>query len=345
MYEVFRRCCRAGPGRSVSGVAEAELVEFVLSGYTDADGVRLETGFGPGRGAEFERAADGWRLSWPRPEIDRLEYQFTVRHNGSSEWITDPGNPRTVPNPFGSKSELAFPEFRAPAWLTHELTGELGGEVDVGAPYLDAQIPTRVWTSAELSDDAPAPMLLVNDGSDMADRGGLLRWASSLGQPLRIALLDPVPGRRDDWYSANPDYTATVTERVLPELISRWATSRVVGLGASLGAVAILALARRGILQGAVLQSGSFFTGGLDPQENRFPYFDRICAFTTAPIQLPPLPVVISCGTVEENRVNNERMAGLLTAAGCAVDFRLVRDAHTMTCWRDAWSGALDQLL
>ena len=334
-----------GDSRSVTQVAGVELVEFVLSGHTDSDGVRLETGFGPGRGADFERAVDGWRLAWPRPDIDRLEYQFTMRHNGSSEWTTDPGNPRTVPNPFGSKSELEFDEYAPPGWLSHELTGDLRGEVDVGAPYLQASIPTRVWTSAALSDGAPAPLLLVHDGSDMADRGGLLRWASSLGRPLRIALLDPAPGARDDWYSANSDYTATVTERVLPDLISRWATSTVVGLGASLGAVATLALARRGILQGAMLQSGSFFTSDLDPQESNFPYFDRVRAFTVAPLTVPSLPVVISCGTVEENRANNERMAGLLSAAGCPVDFRLIRDAHTMICWRDAWFGALDKLL
>ena len=40
-----------------------------------------------------------------------------VRSERETARITDPANPSSVPNPFGDKSEIRFPEYREPAWL------------------------------------------------------------------------------------------------------------------------------------------------------------------------------------------------------------------------------------
>src|SRR5919206_2089527 len=70
---------------------------------------------------EFERvagAATGWRLRLPRPDVDRLEYQFEVTGvDGGKRLVCDPANPRRSRGPFGEKSVVEFPEYRPPAWL------------------------------------------------------------------------------------------------------------------------------------------------------------------------------------------------------------------------------------
>ena len=52
--------------------------------------------------------------------------------------------------------------------------------------------------------------------------------------------------------------------------------------------------------------------------------------------------MLITCGTIEENRFNNEAMAAALRRQHHPVTVRLVPDAHTMIGWRDAWFPALD---
>ena len=100
---------------------------------------------------------------------------------------------------------------------------------------------------ARLAADSPAPLLLAHDGSDMAERGSLLSWATAMSRelPIRVALLDPPHGLRDLWYSANPDYSDHLADVVLPAITARVLTGPVIGLGASLGALAMLDLQRR----------------------------------------------------------------------------------------------------
>jgi enterochelin esterase family protein len=97
-----------------------------------------------------------------------------------------------------------------------------------------------------------------------------------------------------------------------------------------------------------MLQSGSFFTAALDAQESGYGQFAQICS-AVADIAGTPATrtcrVVITCGTVEENRANNELIAEVLTAQGYQVRLRLVPDAHNMIGWRDAWSPDLEELL
>lgn len=304
---------------------------------------------------DFAWTGDCWSLALPRPDAWRLEYQLAVSGDGGERHIADPTNPRRVPNPFGDKSELRFPDYREPAWLP---TVPDGTEHPITLPVPAAgdgfDGPVRLWSPTGLSPDVPAPLLLVHDGADLADRGALLSWATAHSRvaPLRVALLDPAPGRRQDWYAADPGYADHVAGAVLPALTEEVACDGVVGLGASLGALSMLYLHRRHpqTLDALALQSGSFFTRELDGQESGWEPFDRICTevqrmAAPAPDGGRPVPVLLTCGAIEENLANNEAMAAALAAQDYPTRLIVNPDAHTVIGWRDTWGPALDELV
>jgi len=390
MYDVFQACCAAGhldpfsstaacghdasltygdamavqqpapPERTGTASTTGTSVTTVTSGGVDFHfphaagirGVRLEVDWSLGRlDPQFRRVGDSWHLHLPRPAVDRMEYQFTVTTADGTGWATDPTNPATAENPFGDKSEVRFPEYRPPHWLDATLAGTLL-ELPTDSGALDCPVPTTLWSPDGLEPGDAAPLLLVNDGSDLADRGSLLRWATGAAQqlPFRVALVDPAPGLRDQWYAADPAYADHLASVVLPAVREKVTVDKVVGLGASLGALSILAAQRQNpeLFDAMVLQSGSFFTAGLDPQESGYDRFAQVCAAVSRLVEGPAAnqgPVLITCGAVEENRSNNEVMAKVLTAHGFAVEIRLVPDAHTMIGWRDAWSPGLGRVL
>ncbi|MGZ4409731.1 MAG: hypothetical protein ACXVY6_13215 [Gaiellaceae bacterium] len=67
----------------------------------------------PRPGPRFEWRDGAWRLDFPRPEIDRLEYLLGI--DGS--FGPDPTNPLRAPGPFGDKSVIEWPEYQPPSWL------------------------------------------------------------------------------------------------------------------------------------------------------------------------------------------------------------------------------------
>jgi len=344
---------QSGPDVTADGV-----VFHLPDANHDYDGVRLEVDWLLGDvDPEFVWAAGDWSLHLPRPAAWRLEYQLTIRRGGDYHWTPDPGNPRRVANPFGEKSEIRFPDYREPAWLMTPATGPVR-TVEIPAGRLTEQVPVQLWSPAGLPADRAAPLLLAHDGSDMARRGSLLSWASDMSStsPVRVALLDPAVGLRNEWYAADPDYADHLAEVVLPALTARVLTGPVIGLGASLGAVSMLTLQRRhpGSISALALQSGSFFTPTLDAQESNFAQFEQICAAVklmsagpqlTAASAPRPVPVLMTCGAIEENLANNKQMAAALERQRHPVTLRVVPDAHTMIGWRDAWSPELDDLI
>jgi serine/threonine protein kinase len=58
-----------------------------------------------------------------------------------------------------------------------------------------------------------------------------------------------------------------------------------------------------------------------------------------------PVPVVLTCGSAEENVHNNRLMASALTAQGYPVELYEVPDMHNYTAWRDALDPYLPRLL
>jgi enterochelin esterase family protein len=310
--------------------------------------VRLQQEVGLPGPLDLARRGRVWAVDVPRPDVDRMEYLFEVTdHNGHRSTILDPVNPRRVGGAFGDKSVLELPEYAPPAWLDGaEIDAE---ERDIEVDGLDDGISATIWSPAGL--EGPAPLLVVHDGPEYASLGGLTTYlgamiAARALPPLRAALLDP--GDRNVWYSANADYAHAVCEKVLPALGE--ATVRI-GVGASLGALAMLHLHCRcpGTLSGLLLQSGSFFTADLDPQEGEFGGYRSITTFVedvvTARVGCPPVPTVLTCGTVEENLANNRALTEALVRQGFDAQLFTVRDAHNYTAWRDSLHPHLTRLV
>jgi len=138
---------------------------------------------------------------------------------------------------------------------------------------------------------------------------------------------------------------------VLPAITDRAATSVRVGMGASLGALALLHAHCRypDAFDGLFLQSGSFFLPRFDSQEQRFRYYRRVVRFVASVHDggLPsrPVPAVFTCGAIEENIENNRLMATTLTGRGYPATLHEVPDMHNYTAWRDAFDPWLSELL
>ena len=98
--------------------------------------------------------------------------------------------------------------------------------------------------------------------------------------PLRAALLPP-PLDRFETYSASARYAARSPRNGCRRC--RPSSGRPVGLGASLGALALLHAhyAKRGCFGGLVLQSGSFFRRRFDSHESDAPRYARITRFVS----------------------------------------------------------------
>jgi enterochelin esterase-like enzyme len=313
----------------------------------------------PRIGPPFTRRGRRWELRFPRPDVDRMEYQLELVHrDGGREWLNDPENPLRAAGPFGEKSVVEFPEYRPPAWLDEE--APRGDSIPLVLPSraLRADVLAIVWSSPGARWDRPLPLLVVHDGPETARYASLIRFlevavAQGRLRPLRAALLQPVS--RDQSYSASAAYARTLANELLPALQAYAPTPRRkrmrIGMGASLGALAMLHTHwnHADLFGGLFLQSGSFFRARWDRHERGFVRFDRIARFVgnvlAARGGTEPIPVTITCGTVEENLANNRAVAAALAEQGYDVRLRVNRDAHNWVAWRDTFDPHLLELL
>jgi enterochelin esterase-like enzyme len=306
--------------------------------------------------AEFVRHEGEWRLELAPLPVARLEYELeVVDAEGESTRICDPANPHTAPGAFGEKSVLLLPGYREPAWLAREGVPGQTQEVVATGRGLGAEVRADVWSPAGAGPREPLPLLVVHDGPEYDRLGALTHFAAvGIGSGAlprhRVALLSP--GERNEWYSASARYAGALVRDVIPALRSAVAvTGPVVGMGASLGGLAMLHAQRRhpGTFGGLFLQSGSFFTPQFDSQESGFPRYQRIVRFVRATLreglQADPVPVVLTCGSAEENMENNRLMARTLANQGYPATLHEVPDLHNYTAWRDAFEPHLTRLL
>ena len=318
----------------------------------------------PRTGPAFTRddAAVTWVLDFPRPAVDRMEYQLALRYpDAGPVLVPDPANPLRADGPFGEKSVIEFPGYRPPAWLA---AGDGPPPVTTGlavpSRVLGARVPVELWRSpgGRRRHAQPLPMLVVHDGPEYAGYAALLDFltaATADGRlpPMRAALLAPVD--RNEHYSASPAWSRALVSEVLPALQAlaptppgrRW----LAGMGASLGALAALAAASTAPASfgGLFLQSGSFFRPLVDDHERGFPRFRRITRFVddlaagTGPAE--PASAALTCGTVEENLPGNRVVRDALAARGWQVALHEHRDAHNWVAWRDTFDPWLVGLL
>lgn len=316
----------------------------------------------PRVGPEFERVDDHlWELQWPLPKVGRLEYMIRVRRAGGvEEQFTDPLNPVAAPGAFGDKSVVEAPGYTPPGWseMEPERVGHLR-ESSLRSPLLKTEVPVILWSSAGTEADETLPMLVAHDGPEYATYSSLVHFLDVMVEagripPMRAALLPP-PGDRNQLYSASATYSKALAHDILPALAETapsppGRTARI-GMGASLGALAMLHAHRVGPASfGALyLQSGSYFRQRFDKQESGFVRFRRVSRFVgtvlTAREWMHPVPVTMTCGTVEENLANNRAMHRALREQGYETRFFSNTDAHNWVGWRDTFDPYLVDLL
>jgi enterochelin esterase-like enzyme len=297
------------------------------------------------------RVSGGWEVRLTDLPVDRLEYLLDV----DGQMGPDPSNPRVVPGPFGDHSWVALPGYREPEWLGIE---PVAGERAVLTLSRTAvgRIDTEIWSPADAATDESLPLLISQDGPEMDEYGALTAYVGALTAVgrlprMRVALVSA--GARNKRYAANPAYARALTTRLVPALLDAVPTDgRPVLIGQSLGALAALhaAWTSPGTFAGLLLQSGSYFTDDLDPQESGFEYWPQVTGFVStvhAATQAAPgaPPTTLTCGTAEENYANNLAIRDRLAAVGVETGWGEVRDGHTWTCWRDTLDPHLTDLL
>jgi enterochelin esterase family protein len=305
----------------------------------------------PRIGPRFERDGNTWRLRLERPDADRMEYLLQV----DGELMADPANPRRAAGPFGNKSVVEWPEYEPPAWLDTIADEGPVEEIEVRCRRLVARVRVLLYETPD--PPAPdAPLLVAHDGPEYAHYSALTRFLDAMSweeriPPMRAALIQPVD--RDETYSASALYSAALVRELLPEISRLVRHGPRIGMGASLGALAMLHAHRRHprAFDALLLQSGSFFRQRWDKHESGFPRYRRITRFVGTVLRgedaesIPRVPIAVTCGTAEENVHNNRAMAAALNGQGYTVWLGLVRDSHTWTCWRDALDPHLATLI
>lgn len=217
-----------------------------------------------------------------------------------------------------------------------------------GTPVGDVDL--AVVTPVGTRRTEPRPLLLAHDGPEYSRRAHLLRQLQDATKrggvaPTRVVLLEPGP--RNERYAANPAWAEALTQHVLPTVRTAYATDGKPALmGASLGALASLQAEwlHPGTFSSLFLQSGSFFRGRLDDEED-FEYWDRVTTFVTtvrrARRRRTDARLVMTCGTAEGNLANNRQMAQTLAGSGHDVSLAEVQGGHDWRSWQAAFSPHL----
>ncbi len=301
-----------------------------------------------------------FELVLPRPPVDRMEYLLQFRHRDGSYGLgLDAWNPKRAAGPFGEKSVVEFPQYRAPAWTrVAPFPRGTTDDLEIPCPALVGAMHVRVWSAAGSKDDRPLPLLVALDGLEYDLYSSLTQLldatvADGRLPHFRAALLHPI--RRDQDYSASARFVEALQEDVLPELCRRFPIRSqpggMVSMGASLGGLALLHShwSSPELWGGLFLQSASVFNHGYFAEPLSFEHMERICAFTEvvhrARVAAAPIPVTLTCGLVEETLLANSAMAASLQRLGYRARLLRLRDGHNWTAWRDAFVPGLVELL
>jgi enterochelin esterase family protein len=246
---------------------------------------------------------------------------------------------------------LELSGYRPPAWFDEPAPAGTVEPLALPSTRLGAEVTGVLWRPEGTEPDEPLPLLVAHDGPEYAEHSALLEYCAAIvatgeAPPFRAALLAPL--KRDDHYGASPRYSAALVEELLPGLAP---AAPPVGLGASLGALALLHAHRLhpGSFGGLFLQSGSFFQPATDPWEEGYPRSGPITRFVRRVLSArqheEPIPVTITCGTAEENLANNRALRNALVRQGYEAGLATVRDAHNWVAWRDSFHPHLARLL
>lgn len=285
--------------------------------------------------------------------VDRFEYRFDLEHEGGGhELVCDPINPLRATGPFGDRSVVELPGYVAPDWLGSDAPAGDRQELLVPSTVLGEDQPALLWSPHGTPADAELPLVAVLDGLELERYSGLTHMLDALtasGRLPRLRALLLQPTSRTEHYSANPRFTEALWTELLPAVGTEAGTPpAVVGLGASLGGLALVHAHRyaadhgAGGFDGLFLQSATFLRRRLDG----FGEGVRVEKFVAeaAADAGRPVPVQLTSGVVEETFADNRAMARALQQQGFPATLHALRDAHNWIAWRDAWAPHLPAL-
>jgi enterochelin esterase family protein len=301
-----------------------------------------------------------YAIAFDAPHVDRLEYGFQLVSSGNaSQSIRDPNNELATEDPYGGKSVLLADGYRPPWYAAEAPPAAQGTTRAMTLPGPGgAQWPALLWLPPGDDLIAKLPLIIALDGEDSIRFARTINSIANLVSARAMARCRALfisPAKRNGEYSANPQ-TAALLSREIPSRLApllplpddpRWR----IGLGQSLGALALLHAhwLYPSFFGGLVLQSGSFFQPQTDAMESKFAYFQRITSFVSevhaSDCDARPIAVRLTCGSGEENLMNNMRLADSLAKLGYDATLQTTRDAHNWTSWRDAMGPALQSLL
>ncbi len=211
-----------------------------------------------------------------------------------------------------------LPDYREPAWLALEPVPGERAALTLSRSAV-GRIDAEIWSPADADAAEALPLLISHDGPEMDAYGSLTRYVGALvgdGRLPRMRVALVAAGARNARYAANPAYARALCARLVPQLEEAAPIEGLpVLIGQSLGALAALhaSWTAPGLFAGLFLQSGSYFTADLDPQESGFEFWPEVTGFVAsvraAEQAAPGAPVTtLTCGTAEENHANNVAM-------------------------------------
>ncbi len=292
-----------------------------------------------------------WRITLADLPLDRIETAFLVESEaGARRRILDEHAPVVIT---GGWNERLLSTYRPPSWTRFENAPPCStSDLRLETALLPTPVRARLLAPAGLDPTKTAPLVVVHDGSDAVRFGqfdAFLRAtvAAKRLRPFRALLLDPID--REEHYSASPEYASVIAREILPQVREHVrvpsGSRHVIGLGASLGALAHLHVATTypNSYGSLALQSGSYFRSEFDANERWFRHFDRIESFVASiPTRnVRPLHIALSVGRAEENLANNRSLARALRRAGHEVSLKTKRDLHNWVAFRDAFEDVL----
>ena len=185
-----------------------------------------------------------------RLALERLEYELEVelprrRHGAHRRSVARAAGARRVRREVrarGGELPAAGLARRADAPAARSAACSSGSRC-AGASPPSCGRPTDTDPAAAL------PLLIAHDGPEYDRLAALTDWAGAMVAaghlpPFRLALLPP--GDRDNWYSASEGYARAFAHTLVPALAAEVAVrGPVAGMGASLGALALLHVHRR----------------------------------------------------------------------------------------------------
>ena len=265
--------------------------------------------------------------------------------------VTDPLNPRTVPNGMGQTNHF----FRLPP----------GGPTPLAA--LESGFPRGTVARYELPTHGllfgrsrtlhlycppgaePVPLWLVWDGQDYLERGRLVAIVDNLIaqqriRPVALALLNHAGANRMAEYTCNEAALLFVHEALLPfarqhlDLVDPQAEPGAYGvLGASMGGLMALFTGLRapGVFGHVLAQSGAFELDGYHPVAH-----DLVRLHARR-----GLKIWMDVGRYEWLLEPNRRMRALLDQHGYAPVYREYPGGHNYTSWQNELPLGLEALL